>query len=263
MGKASSAKKIKRVQQAGVSRAPGQRRQYGYPALIAGIVIVGSVLVFFARDQQSASAGEAPVANKDHWHAAYALNICGENQPNPSDDGPDTKGIHTHGDGLVHIHPFVGAASGESATFQVYADQLGIELTDDSMTLPDGTKYTNGEDCKIDGKKKPGQVTLYVWPPQATDATDPEVITEDIGATRFTDDGQVFVLAFVPKGYEMALPPSMEALANPIDEEPEPQPSDETPSTESVPAADPGSAEPEGQAPASTDTTAPTTSAGG
>ncbi len=260
MGKASSAKKIKRVQQAGVSRAPGQRRKYGYPALIVGIIVVGSVLVFFARDHQSAAASEAPVANQDHWHAAYATNICGDNQPNPSDDGPDTKGIHTHGDGLVHIHPFVGAAAGENATFQVFADQLGIEITDDSMTLPDGTTYTNGDDCEIDGKKKPGQVTLYVWPPQATDATDPEVITSDIGSTRFTDDGQVFVLAFVPEGYEMALPPSMEALANPIDEEP--TQSSETVPAETVPAETAPSTEP-GDATASTETTAPTTSAGG
>lgn len=258
MGKASSAKKIKRVQQAGVSRAPGQRRKYGYPALIAGIIVVGSVMVFFARDQQSASAGEAPVANQDHWHAAYALNICGENQANPSDVGPDTKDIHTHGDGLVHIHPFVGAASGENATFQVYVDQLGIELTDDSITLPDGTTYTNGDDCEIDDKKKPGQVTLFVWPPQATDATDPEVITSDIGATRFTDDGQVFVLAFVPEGYEMALPPSTEALANPIDEEPEPQSTVTVPAGETAPTTSAG-----GEAPGSTETTAPTTSAGG
>jgi len=52
MGKASQAKKIKRVQQAGVSRAPGQRRQLAYPALIVGIVIVGLVLVYFARDSR-------------------------------------------------------------------------------------------------------------------------------------------------------------------------------------------------------------------
>jgi hypothetical protein len=41
MGKASSAKKIKRVQQAGVSRAPGQRRNMAYPALILAILVVG------------------------------------------------------------------------------------------------------------------------------------------------------------------------------------------------------------------------------
>ena len=134
---------------------------------------------------------------------------------------------------------------------RIAVDQLGIELTDDSITLPDGTTYTNGDDCEIDDKKKPGQVTLFVWPPQATDATDPEVITSDIGATRFTDDGQVFVLAFVPEGYEMALPPSTEALANPIDEEPEPQSTVTVPAGETAPTTSAG-----GEAPGSTETTA-------
>lgn len=224
MGKASSAKKIKRVQQAGVSRAPGQRRNLGYPALIIGIIVVGSVLVFFARDQRSAAADEAPVANQDHWHAAFAIDICGEIQPNPGDDGPDTKGIHTHQDGLIHIHPFVGAAAGENATFQVFADQTGIEVSDDSITLPDGTTYTNGDDCTDeDGKKQEGRVAMYVWPPQATDATDPEIVTKDIAGVRFTQDGQTFVLAFVPKGADVPLPPSVEALANPSDLESTPE----------------------------------------
>ena len=45
MGKASSSKKIRRVQQAGVSRAPGQRRNLAYPALIVGIIVVGTLRV--------------------------------------------------------------------------------------------------------------------------------------------------------------------------------------------------------------------------
>lgn len=250
MGKASSAKKIKRVQQAGVSRAPGQRRNLGYPALVIGILIVGSVLVFFARGERSAAADEAPVANQDHWHAAFALDICGEIQANPGDDGPDTKGIHTHQDGLIHIHPFVGAAAGTNATFQVFADQTGIEVTDDSITLPDGKTYTNGDDCTDeDGKKQEGRVAMYVWPPQATEATEPEIVTKDIAGVRFTDDGQAFVLAFVPKGAKVPLPPSVEELANPSDLESPPEEGSTEFTTTTAPAGDAAT------------TTAPTTTA--
>jgi hypothetical protein len=63
------------------------------------------------------------------------------------------------------------------------------------------------------------------------------VITSDIGATRFTDDGQAFVLAFVPKGAEVALPPSVEALANPIDLETPPEEGSTEFTTTSAPAA--------------------------
>lgn len=218
MGKASSSKKIKRVQQAGVSRAPGQRRNLGYPALIVAILLVGSVLVFFAREERSASASEAPVSNRDHWHAAFGIDICGDFQPNPADAGPDTKGIHTHNDGLIHIHPFGSAASGERAQFKVFAEQIGLEVTDDSLTLPDGTTYTNGDECEgEDGESEPGRVAMYAWPPQATEATEPEVITSDIGDIRFREDGEIYVLAFVPEGADVSLPPSLEQLANPVD----------------------------------------------
>lgn len=221
MGKASSSKKIKKVQQAGVSRAPGQRRNLGYPALIVAIMLVGSVFVYFAREDNAASASEAPVANRDHWHAAFGIDICGQFQGNVSDIGPDRYGIHTHQDGLIHIHPFGGSASGERATFSVFAEQSGIEVTDDSLTLPDGQSFTNGDDCETDDGSEPGRVALYVWPPQATDATEPEIYTEDIGAVRFRSDGQAFVLAFVPEDADVSLPPTIPALANPIDLESE------------------------------------------
>jgi hypothetical protein len=224
MGKASSSKKIKRVQQAGVSRAPGQRRNLAYPALIIAILVVGSVLVFLARGERAASASQAPVANQDHWHAAFGIDLCGEILPNPGDSGPDTRGIHTHQDGLIHIHPFVGAASGENARFALFAEQTGIELGDGEFTLPDGRTFANGDPCEgEDGETEEGRVALYVWPPQATDATEPRAVTEDLGAVRFTDDGQAFVLAFVPEGTEVQLPPSVEALANPSDLETVPE----------------------------------------
>ncbi|MHB1139330.1 MAG: hypothetical protein ACYC2O_10275 [Microthrixaceae bacterium] len=237
MGKASSAKKIKRVQQAGVSRAPGQRRNLGYPALIGGIIVVGMVLVFFARGEREAQATEAPVANQDHWHAAFGIDICGQFQANVADFGPDAKGIHTHQDGLIHVHPFVGAAAGDKATFQVFADQIGLELDDGSFTLPDGTTYADGDPCTDeDGKETDGRVALYVWPPQATDATEPEVITEDLGATRFAQDGQAFVLAFAPKDAEPKLPPSLPELQAPSDMQ-DPSQEGSTDFTTTVPGA--------------------------
>jgi len=221
MGKASSAKKIKKVQQAGVSRAPGQRRNMGFPALIVAIVVLGCVGVFFARNERAASASEAPVANQDHWHAAFGVDICGEFQPNPADDGADTAGIHTHQDGLIHIHPWLTASSGDNATISVFAKQIGLEISDTEFTLPDGTTYKNGDDCENeDGEKEPGRVVMYVWPPQATESTEPEVITKDIAGTRFRKDGESFVLAFVPKGAEPKLPPSISELAAPSDLEP-------------------------------------------
>lgn len=222
MGKASSAKKIRRVQQAGVSRAPGQRRNLGYPALIVAILVVGVVLTWFARESRQADASVAPVANRDHWHAAYGIDICGVFEGNLSDDGADRLGIHTHADGLIHIHPFGDGGAGDNATFGKFANQVGLKLGDGEITLPDGTTYKNGEECKgEDGKSKgKGRVVLYVWPPQANENTEPRTVTSNLADVRFTEDGQIFVLAFVPEDYEPKLPPSVPSLANPVDEEP-------------------------------------------
>jgi hypothetical protein len=267
MGKASSAKKIKKVQQAGVSRAPGQRRNLGYPAMIGVIIIVGIGLTFLARQEREASASEAPVVNRDHWHAAFGIDVCGDWEPALTDDGPDTMGIHTHADGLIHIHPFVGAASGDRAVFQLFANQVGLELGENSFTLPDGRSFTDGDDCEgDDGETTPGRVALYVWPPQATEATDPEIVTDGIGETRFRRDGQIFVLAFVPEDAEVGFPPSLAELASPSDLEVPPEQGsvdytiprgaasepDEGEIPDEAPAP-PDAAEADGDAPAETD----------
>jgi len=244
MGKASSAKKIKRVQQAGVSRAPGQRRNLAYPALIAAIIVVGLVLVFFARDSRQATASVAPTS-RDHWHAAFGIDICGEFQGNVSDAGPDRLGIHTHKDGLIHIHPFGAGASGQNATFGKFASQTGLVLGNGTFTLPGGKTYKNGDKC---GKDE-GRVALYVWPPQASDKTDPRIVTSNLADVRFTEDGQIFVLAFAPKDAKPKLPPSVPALENPNDTEPPQQGS----VNGSIPASTPATSAPAG---ASTPTTA-------
>lgn len=216
MGKASSSKKIRRVQQAGVSRAPGQRRNLAYPALIVAIIVVGMVLVALARDSRQATASEAPTT-RDHWHEAFAINVCGEFLDPPADDGPDRLGIHTHGDGLIHVHPYGAGATGANATIGVFFKQIGAVVENGSMSLKDGTTKKDGQKC--DGKK--AEVALFVWPPQANDKTKPTKLTgADIAASRFSENGSASVLSFNPEGFTPPLPPSMSELANPSDVEP-------------------------------------------
>ena len=54
-------------------------------------------------------------------------------------DGPDDPlGIHTHEDGLIHIHPFLAGAAGKAATLGKFFDQVGVKVTDSAITLPPG-----------------------------------------------------------------------------------------------------------------------------
>ncbi len=217
MGKASASKKIKRVQAAGVSRSPGQRRNLGFPILIVGILLAGSVLTFFARDYRKGERADAPAANKDHWHAAFAVQVCGVFEENkPTADNAD--GIHVHSDNLIHIHPYVRSVAGKNAKFGVFARDADIKLSDDSFTLPNGKTYKNGDTCTDEkGKESKGRVALYVWPPQATDKTKPEIVTKNINDVRFSEEGMAFVLAFAPEGADTKLPPTIGNLKNPND----------------------------------------------
>jgi hypothetical protein len=93
----------------------------------------------------------------DHWHARYAFFVCGERQPNaPFWEG----GVHTEGDGIMHIHPFKGSEEGRGARLVKWFEYGGGELTLDSVRLPgDHTTYTNGDECP-DGS--PGMVQVWV-----------------------------------------------------------------------------------------------------
>jgi hypothetical protein len=92
-------------------------------------------LVAFAMVQQRATSSAAPAINKDHWHSAQAVWICDHFYEVPlTDVGEDKLGIHTHGDGLIHIHPFSANASGENATLSVFGKPLSAPILISSMT---------------------------------------------------------------------------------------------------------------------------------
>ena len=230
MGKASSSKKIKRVQAAGATRTPGQRREVGFPAVIAGIIVLGLVLTAFAVLHRRDSEEVRPTV-EDNWVAAYGTYICNEfigNLPTVQADAP----VDQHSDGLLHIHPTEASNAGENAVFGLYLESAGITIdAAGNLTLPDGTTYTSNEtDCE----GEPGRLALYQWPPQSGENTDPRIITNNIAGTRFTEDGQIFVLAFAPQGAEVPLPPSVSNLDEPDDAEPEVTEAAETTPTTTV-----------------------------
>ncbi|CAB4615589.1 unannotated protein [freshwater metagenome] len=55
MGKASSAKKVARAARAGGATTNKTKRRLAFPVGIAAIVIVGSAIIFFARDSSTST----------------------------------------------------------------------------------------------------------------------------------------------------------------------------------------------------------------
>jgi hypothetical protein len=226
MGKASSAKKVARAARAGGNRRPGQRRQLGFPVLITLVVVAGISLVVFARENREANAAPLSQANAefDHWHAAIGISDCGSFVFDGSDAGPfftdaleDPQGIHTHGDGIIHIHPFLDSAGGRNARMQIFFDDIGLVATDSVITFPDGTVWDEAEkQCGEGDDATAGQIVIARWnsAQSAADGERPsEIITEDFGDTRFRNDREYFTIAYVPEGEFEGIPVRPDVIA--------------------------------------------------
>ncbi|GIU85331.1 MAG: hypothetical protein KatS3mg008_2106 [Acidimicrobiales bacterium] len=233
---AQGSKKVQRAQRAG--RRTGvavAERKLLFPISVVGIVLVGSVLVVLARSSREEAAAVPPRLGLDHWHAAFGIWGCDKWLPNPTDTQGDRYGIHTHGDGLIHIHPTSSAAAGENAKLRVFFDEIGLEIDEDSFTTAAGDTFREGSRCK--GGR--GVIQLLRWRPGEFDG-EPQVIEEDIADYR-PRNGEALALVFRKPGEKVSPPPSVGELAAPSDL---PSPSggtEDTTSTSGVGSATTGS----------------------
>ncbi len=115
------------------------------PVMVIILVVFGILgLLFYTR-----SATGAPRIN-DHWHATYQVLICGKRQRNfPTWEA--SEGVHTHADGVIHIHPFTPQGEGAGARLVKWFEYGGGKLTQTEMHMPGTPKdqvYKNGEKSK-------------------------------------------------------------------------------------------------------------------
>lgn len=240
MGKASQAKKVNRAASTGGGRTAGKKTPVGWYSALFVVVVLGVLGVFTAssslNNTKAGALTQPPVKNKDHWHAAYGFNLCGQ-WAEPLVDGPagDQHGIHTHGDGLVHTHPFDSTTAGKNATFGKLMLDTGAKLTATSVDLKrQGEKFKNGDKCG----KKPGELTWYVFS-GVKDKTGKKMSGDP--STWRIKDGQLITVSFNPKGYKATQPPSAATLPHPTDLQSTPSPTDLQPTqtTDTTPTSTP------------------------
>jgi hypothetical protein len=223
-----------------------RRTRSGSPfwyAVTGVIVIVGVIAVIFSRG----SAGEtAPIANQDHWHAALGVNVCGTWLPNaPAFEqraGTSIQaGMHSHADGLMHIHPYSSDEAGKHATVGQFLKEGGWSVSSSQLKVWDSKTHKNGEKCNgktakvrysVNGEERSGSAASY-----------------------HPKDGDVVALAFLPDGTKIGTPPQASAVPN--DVEPGAQtPLSNAPSTTTpAPGAAPSSTTPATTTPATTPAT--------
>jgi hypothetical protein len=211
VGKASSSKKVQRAARAAAtSRGVGEKRERGFPLLVLAVVVLGIGLVLAARSSREEAV--APFRT-DHWHSAYEIYECGVLRPSLQTQ-TDPDGIHTHGDSLIHIHPFNSSATGDDARLGVFLDASGLEIDeegiDSSGSFDAGfAAIDNATGC--DGADSEIVVTRWNIGPGNV----PEVETTyrgDFRDIQFLHEREAFTMAKVPVG-EDAPPPTAAVLA--------------------------------------------------
>jgi hypothetical protein len=256
MGKASSAKKVARAARAGGSTTSNQRKLM-FPLAIAGIVVVGILVIVIARSGFESVSAESPKPG-EHWHQAYGFYVCDSFLPPLTDATADRTGIHTHGDGIIHTHPFSNAYAGENATLSVWGETVGVDFGSDSWEVL-GESYSNGYDC--DGQ--PAQLAIYKWSIDDPEAA-PEIVTSGFGDFRLDADRLAYTFAVVPEGAEVPQPDSLSSvdMLDPVSDAVRGAPSSTPPTSTLEVPVDPSNTVP-GQDPAtaSTPTTADPTAA--
>jgi hypothetical protein len=216
MGKASSSKKIARAARAGGRVSSGQPRSLLFPGVLALVIILGTSLVVYAReDRRSEDLGGVPQIG-DHIHQALGVYACGEWLPDlPEFETP--VGIHTHADGVIHIHPFSQLGVGANATLGRYFEDarddggLDVSVSSSEISYLDRT-FEEGE-TTCEGVDDP-QVRMAYWSNvQADDGADPVITTGDFNDLRLTENGAGMTIFYGDPSADIPKPPHASNLA--------------------------------------------------
>ena len=227
MAPSSSAKKVARL----ASRGKGKKVRFQggsvFPIAVVLVVVLGLVAIIYGRQSRPSDGSGVPRVNDgvntdSHWHGAFGIYICDTFQPKTTgtkeESGVDSAGntvltndkfkilgVHSHGDGVIHYHPYSTKSSGNRAKLGVFLDVYDIKLNDTKLVMPpdQGGETWSTDDTKCGDKDT--DLIVRVWDSYAKPGVYHDVVT-DFNNIRITNDGMVFVVAFVPKGTDIPQP---------------------------------------------------------
>ena len=211
-----------------------RRPRLGFPAVIAIIIVLGVALVTFAANNRETAA--RPRQNEDHWHSPYAVWDCvnGGTADDPIfepafQSSRDEEGIHSHQDGVIHIHPFFDRTAGRNAQVRAFMREMGGTISEEGIEMPDGRIFGVEEERTIvdeegnpvldeDGNEQtetvpvecdgePVIIQVARWHRSSQLDRDPVIYTEDLEDVRFFADQEAFVFARAPEGADIPPPP--------------------------------------------------------
>jgi len=167
---------------------------------MALVVVLGLALVAVSRTSRDAVA--SPRVGDDHWHAVYDVYDCVSDSFQPSFQGTDDPdGIHSHTDGLIHIHPFNSSAAGDNAQLGVFLDSMNATVSETEISGPEFGTLNAGEDCG--GQPSVIKVARFEVDPEISLV---QVYDSDFDNIRFEKNREAFTIARVAPDQEIPQP---------------------------------------------------------
>jgi hypothetical protein len=160
----------------------------------------------------TAAARDHPAVG-DHWHLAIGFNRCGKWLDPQRDVAGDQKGVHTHDDGLIHLHPFFNEVSGDNATLKWFLEDIGAVVDEDGLTLATGEVLPFNGECE----GEPARLRVARWTSAQGGLGFSGPVNADLLRNEpLRPDGAVIAIAFTADE-QIDQPPSVADLAEPSD----------------------------------------------
>ncbi len=119
-----------------------------WPWTFGGVVVVGVAVVAYGIVHRPPYPRVGA-----HWHAPFSVEVCGRALSFP----PSPGNVHTHGDGIIHVHPETEEEA-RAATLETFFRSIGVSISEGVLVLPDGRKFRNGDPCS----GQPGRLRLSI-----------------------------------------------------------------------------------------------------
>lgn len=213
MGSTSSAKKVARLAQRGKGKKIRATTGSSFPAILAAVVVVGLVLVIYAR--ASVPGLDATASAVTQRNIAYGVYVCDEWVTLPA---PDSQAFVDFGvserDAGVIVMSSLPEDGNRGPRLGRFLDAYGVSLNDTELSLPAdpertvGDAFAEGDDECADGD---GLLSVVTWNPASDPGSSQTYITA-FSDIRLPDDAMAFAIAFTPRGADIPQPPSVTTL---------------------------------------------------
>ena len=190
--------------QAGLGVADGHLTAAQTPTTAATTTTTATTVPTTDTTATTAPESATPPESTTSTTIAAPGDVPGEFQPPLQDAQQDVLGIHTHGDGVMHIHPFAESVSGRRATLDKFLNQVGAHITNDTLTLPTPAGgqlvYKEGTTKCLGGRDAVLKVARWDTAAAASRGDKPnEIITSNFGSIRLKN-GEAMSISFLPEG---------------------------------------------------------------